>query len=178
VLDIRLIPLDETHLDEVDALMTDPDVLRFTRFPSPPDPEFPKQWLDRYEQGRLDGSREGFAAVTTDGGFVGVALAPHIDAEAREVELGYIVAPELRGKGVATELLRQLTTWAFDRLGALRAQLLIDVDNVASQQVAQRAGYQLEGVMRSTHLKGDVRTDTQIWSRLPSDPQPGVASPS
>jgi hypothetical protein len=36
--------------------------------------------------------------------------------------------------------------------------------------VAERCGYVLEGIMRSSHLKDDVRVDAGLWSRLPSDP--------
>ena len=46
-----------------------------------------------------------------------------------------------------------LTRWAFDELGALRAYLYINVENVPSLRVAQRAGYVREGVLRSLHLK-------------------------
>jgi hypothetical protein len=34
----------------------------------------------------------------------------------------------------------------------------------------ERCGYVREGVMRSVHLKQDIRTDAALWSRLPSDP--------
>ena len=67
-------------------------------------------------------------------------------------------------------MLAELTRWAFAELGALRITLIIDVENRASSRVAERCGYVLEGVMRSTHLKGDVRIDAAMWSRLPSDP--------
>jgi hypothetical protein len=85
---IQLEPLGERHLAEVTALMADPDVLRFTRVPDPPTPEFPRRWLSGYEAGR----REGFAALGADGAFLGIALAPSIEPAARELELGYIVA--------------------------------------------------------------------------------------
>ena len=168
---LRLTPLGRAHLDDMAALVADPEVVRFTRVPEPPAPDFPPEWLARYEAGRRDGSREAFAAVDADGGFLGLALAPVIDRDAAEIELGYIVAPVARGRGVATELLRQLTRWAFDVAGALRCQLVIDVANVASQRVAERAGYVREGVMRSIHFKpGAARIDGTLWSRLPSDP--------
>ena len=67
-------------------------------------------------------------------------------------------------------MLRQLTQWAFDEAGALRIVLIIDVDNAASVRVAERCGYVLEGVMRSSHLKQGIRIDAGIWSRIPSDP--------
>jgi RimJ/RimL family protein N-acetyltransferase len=170
---LRLEPLSERHLDAVAAVVLDPDVRRFTRFPEPPDPGFPARWIARYEAGRRDGTRIAFAAVDpADGTFLGTGLAPEIDREARELELGYLVAPAARGRGVATEILRRMTGWAFDEAGALRAQLLIDVDNVASQRVAERCGYVREGVLRSLHLKDGLRTDTVVYSRLPSDPEP------
>jgi RimJ/RimL family protein N-acetyltransferase len=161
--------LEERHLGGVAALLEDPDVLRLTRVPEPPPPDFPRRWLARYEAARVDGSGEAFAAVDGDGGFLGLALAPSIDREAAEVELGYIVAPAARGRGVAQRMLRVLTAWAFAEAGAQRIVLIINVENVASERVAERCGYTREGVLRSIHLKQDVRTDAAIWSRLPSD---------
>jgi RimJ/RimL family protein N-acetyltransferase len=173
---LRLVPLAEEHLDAVAAMLDDRDSLRFTRVPEPVTAEFPRQWLERYEAGRRDGTREAFAAVDTDGAFVGLALAPSIDREGGEMELGYVVSPAARGRGVGTRILALLTRWAFDDVGAQRLALIIDVANPASERVAERCGYVREGVMRSVHLKGDVRIDAGIWSRLASDPSPALAA--
>jgi RimJ/RimL family protein N-acetyltransferase len=170
--EVRLEPLGARHLDGMDALAHDPEVQRFTRVPEPPPPGFARSWLGRYEAGRRDGTAIGFAAVDGAGAFLGLALAPDIDADGRQLELGYIVAAGARGRGVATAMLRQLTRWAFAELGALRAYLLIDTSNLASQRVAARCGYVQEGVMRSVHIKQDQRADVTLWSRLPSDPEP------
>jgi RimJ/RimL family protein N-acetyltransferase len=70
---------------------------------------------------------------------------------------------------VATQALRLLSDWAFRELGALRLQLLISVENAASQRVAERCGYVQEGLLRSVYTKPGIREDTQIWSRLPTD---------
>ncbi|MDQ1741186.1 MAG: hypothetical protein QOE53_2838 [Pseudonocardiales bacterium] len=169
VSDLRLELLTEAHLDDVERLLDDPDVLRFTRLPDPPVPGYSVEWYDRYQAARQKGTAEVFAAVGPDGAFLGIALAPHIDAEAGEMELGYMVAPAARGRGAGTEMLRQLTSWAFTEGGALRAVLIINVTNVASQRIAERAGYTLEGVLRSVYFKQGRRSDVQIWSRLPSD---------
>jgi RimJ/RimL family protein N-acetyltransferase len=137
--------------------------------PEPPPDGFARSWYERYEARRADGTGEAFAIAGDDGEFLGLALAPTIDEEAAEAELGYIVAAHARGRGIASEALRQLTTWAFEERGIRRAHLLIDVDNPASSRVAERAGYRLEGVMRSTYLKQGRRGDTQLWARLPGD---------
>jgi RimJ/RimL family protein N-acetyltransferase len=161
--------LAEEHLDAVAAMFDDPGLLRFTRLPVPVPSGFARAWLERYEEGRRDGTNEAFAAVDADGRFLGVALAPKIDLAGAEAELGYIVTPEARGRGVATAMLDSLTRWAFAELGMVRLYLVIDVENAASERVAERCGYVREGVMRSTHLKGEVRIDAGLWSRLASD---------
>ncbi len=167
---VRLELLDESHLGHVDALLDDPDVLRFTRIPVPVPEGFSRTWLDAYERARRDGSREAFAAFDADGAFAGLALAPEIDREGAELELGYIVAPGARGRGLGTAILAALTRWAFEELGAQRAVLLISVGNDASVRVAERCGYVQEGLLRSLHLKQGIRGDATLWSRLPSDP--------
>ena len=169
---IRLEPLDQRHHGDVHALVADPEILRYTRIPEPPPEEFARHWIAGYETRRRDGTREGFAAIGGAGEFVGLGLAPHIEAADGEVELGYIVTATARGRGVASEILRLLTAWAFGELGAMRAYLIIDVENRASERVAERCGYRREGVMRSTHLKQGRRIDAGLWSRLPSDPDP------
>jgi RimJ/RimL family protein N-acetyltransferase len=169
-LTVRLVPLGEEHLEAVDALLDDHEVLHFTRIPESPPDDFSRTWLARHEEGRRDGTREAFAAVDGDGAFLGLALAPDVDRDAREAELGYIVAPAARGRGVATQILGLLTRWALDEAGVLRIRLIIDVENAASERVAERCGYVREGVMRSIHLKADVRVDAGLWSRLASDP--------
>ncbi|HST47489.1 GNAT family N-acetyltransferase [Jatrophihabitans sp.] len=172
---LRLEPLTEAHQADLEKLLADAEVLRFTRLPDPPVPGYAADWIARYRTAREEGRGEAFAAVDSDGTFLGVALAPHLDRESLESELGYMVATAARGRGVASEMLRQLTTWAFTEHGILRATLAIDVANVASQRVAVRAGYTLEGVLRSSYFKQGMRVDTQVWSRLPTDPEPDEA---
>jgi RimJ/RimL family protein N-acetyltransferase len=165
---LRLVPLTAEHLPLFERLVADPDVRRFTLIPDPPPPGYAQTWLDRY----LDtDERLGFAAYAGER-FVGIGLIPAIDREAAEAELGYMTDPDARGEGWGTELLKALARYAFDELGLLRLTLQIDIENPASQKVAVRAGFVLEGVMRSAYFKQGRRTDTQLWSRLPSDPEP------
>ena len=166
---ILLEPFGERHLAALEEMLEDPDLLRFTRVPEPVPPGFARLWLERYEEARADRSREAFAIVDESGGVLGLALAPRIELEARTAELGYLVAPAARGRGVATEALRRLTEWALSELGMERLELLISVENAASKRVAERAGYVCEGVLRSLHVKQGRREDTEIWSRLATD---------
>jgi RimJ/RimL family protein N-acetyltransferase len=167
---VTLEPFGAQHVPEVTAMLGDPDLLRFTRVPQPPPPGFARDWLTRYEDGRAEGTREAFAAVGEHGRLLGLALVPEIDAAAQEAELGYVVAPGARGRGVATAMLEELTRWAFEERGLLRVHLVIDVANPASEAVARRCGYVHEGTLRNTFVKsGAPRADVSVWSRLASD---------
>jgi RimJ/RimL family protein N-acetyltransferase len=173
---MELVPFTERHLGDIADLIADPEVLRFTRIPEPPPDGFPRQWLDRYERGRADGTAEAFA-IEEDGRFLGLALAPSIERQESEVELGYIVTRAARGRGVGAQALAALTRWALEELGAQRVVLIIDVLNEPSKRIAVRCGYVREGVMRSIHLKQDRRVDAELWSRLPGDPAPSPPAP-
>jgi RimJ/RimL family protein N-acetyltransferase len=137
--------------------------------PSPLPAGFVATWLESTARARADGTREAFAIVDGDGTFLGWAGSPMIDRAGRTVELGYMVTPGARGRGVATEALRLLTAWAFDELDAVRAELRIGAENEASRRVAVRCGYAHEATLRSSYRKDKPRWDLEIWSRLATD---------
>ena len=112
-MDVRLVQFAERHLPAFERMLDDPDVKRFTRLPVPTPSGFPRTWLERYEQGRRDGTSEAFAIVDDAGGFLGCVMAFGIETDEGKAELGYMVAPAARGRGVATEALRLLTGWGF-----------------------------------------------------------------
>ena len=168
-MDVRLVTFAERHLAGFAAMLDDPDVKRFTRLPVPAPPDFPRTWLARYQQGRRDGSSYAFAIVGAEGEFLGCVMAFGIEDEAQSGELGYVIAPAARGRGVATQALRLLTEWGFEERGLLRLELMISAENAASKIVAERAGYVKEGVLRSVYVKEGLREDHELWSCLPTD---------
>jgi RimJ/RimL family protein N-acetyltransferase len=166
---IRLEPLTQAHVASFVDVVGDPDIVRFTRVPAGADETFVRGWLKRYEDAWGDGTRAGFAIVGHDGTFLGFAAIVELALEKHEGEIGYLVAPAARGRGVAVRAVELLTRWGFDELGLLRLELRIDVQNPASEAVAQRSGYRLDGVLRNVHFKEGVRSDVGVWSRLEQD---------
>ncbi|MGE5272400.1 MAG: GNAT family N-acetyltransferase [Verrucomicrobiota bacterium] len=166
---IRLDPLDERFIPEFERLLDDPDVVRNTRVPSRPLDGFAARWIGRYARGWTDGSCAGFAILAGAGDFLGFAAIVDLDLSARQGEIGYVVAREARGRGVAGRALGLVTEWALEGLGLERVELRIDVANAPSIRVAERAGYRREGVLRSVHFKEDIRGDVAVYSLLPGD---------
>jgi len=166
---IRLEPFGERHRPGLRALLADPQVLRYTRVPEPVPPDFDETWTSSYEARKAVGTAMNFAVEDDrDGTFLGIAVAPSITAADHAAELGYVLAPAARGRGIATEALGLLSGWAFAQ-GMHRLYLVISVENDASKRVAQRAGYQFEGVLRGVHVKQGRFEDVEYWSRLATD---------
>ena len=169
---IRLEPLAEALAPELAwVLAGDPDIERFTRLPVDADADFLTAWLGRYERAwDDDGSAAGFAVRDAGtGSVIGFAGFVTLELDRRQGEIGYVVAPEARGRGVAGRTLGLLTRWGFDVLDVLRIELQIDTANEPSARVARRAGYRLEGTHRNTYVKEGLRADVDVWSRLATD---------
>jgi RimJ/RimL family protein N-acetyltransferase len=168
---IWLEPLAESLVSDL-AWVLDPDVdtARFTRIPSEPDEQFLTGWLARYERSWDDGSAAGFAVRDVQSGeAIGFAGIVQLELEKREGEIGYVVAPQARGRGIAGRAVGLLTRWGFETLGLLRIELRIDPTNQVSARIAQRAGYRHEGTLRNKYFKEDLRADVDIWSRVAID---------
>jgi RimJ/RimL family protein N-acetyltransferase len=167
---IYLEPLGLTHAAVMEELAADADVRRFTYVPSDAPAGYGEKWARVYEDAWRDGSRAGFAVRDArDGTVLGFVAFVRLDADAREGEAGYVVAPAARGRGVAARSLRLLTDWGFRELALERIELRIDTENELSERVAERCGYVRDGVLRSVHFKEGMRANVGVWSRLRSD---------
>jgi len=167
---IRLEPLAQRDVADALAMCDDEDTRSFTYLPSDADEAWIARWLRNYEGGWTDGSRAGFSIRDADtGAYLGFAAIVRLDLAAKQGEIGYVVSPHARGRGAAHAAVALITAWGFEALGLQRLELRIDVANTASERVAERAGYRLDGVLRSLAFKEGLRTDTGVWSRLPTD---------
>lgn len=81
-------------------------------------------------------------------------------------QIGYWLAPNARGRGLATRAAILLTRWLFG-LGAKRVFLTIVAGNEASVAVARRAGFVYEGTMRSHGIWMGERCDVLWFGALP-----------
>lgn len=76
------------------------------------------------------------------------------------------------GKGIATEAVKLVANTIFSEWPHLeRLQARVLVENVGSQRVLEKAGFQREGILRKyMTLKGKIR-DLMMFSLLSTDPQ-------
>jgi RimJ/RimL family protein N-acetyltransferase len=139
-------------------------------------------WLDRlpqpyrlehalgYVRGEVIPEETIFAVTEAGSGRIlgSIGLVPH---PCDVIEMGYWIRADARGNGYMTRALVLASGWAFSKLGAARVQLRADVENVASCRVAEKAGFRLDGVLRSAYWNERLRRrqDWAIYSLLPTD---------
>ena len=167
---ILLRPLVESDIDPLVDALQDPEIPRWTRIPERYGEAEARDWLEL--QHRRPASGDGVDMMIVEAGsgeLLGGIGIPQIDWEERRCELGYWLAREHRGRGVMRRAIRLFTRWIFRSLPIDRISIMTAVENAASRTVAERAGFQFEGVLRSYLVFKDGRHDVAMYSLLRSD---------
>jgi RimJ/RimL family protein N-acetyltransferase len=86
-------------------------------------------------------------------------------------EVGFLVTPGARGRGLGTAALRTVCDWGFDALGLTRIVWRAHLGNEASRRAAQRAGFVDEGIQRAGCAQRGERRDARVAARLATDPR-------
>lgn len=155
----------------VAAACRDIEIPKYTLLPENLTEDDAHRWIDQRNELWSEGLRS-FAITLppadTCVGQMGISLEAH----ARRAGMFYWLDRAVRGRGIASEALDIATRWAFEELEIVRAQLITHVDNLPSQRVAERCGYQREGILRSWEPVKTEQPDVVMWSRVATDPTP------
>jgi ribosomal-protein-serine acetyltransferase len=92
-----------------------------------------------------------------------------IDWTNRQALIGYWLAESAQGQGIMTAAVNALTAHGFDDMGLHRLEIRAGVENKPSRAVAERCGYQFEGVRREAELVGGRWVSHAAYARLAVD---------
>ena len=127
-------------------------------------------WIGQWG-GRWRAERDGCWAVTDGAGVVlGRVALREVRLADGVAECTYWVLPAARGRGVATAATAAVARWAVDELGLHRLSLYHSTANPASCRVAAKAGFDLEGTLRSAMRHPDGWHDMHLHGRVAGDP--------
>lgn len=85
-------------------------------------------------------------------------------------EIGYaLFGRQLHGKGIMSEALQLMTDYLFNTMLINRLEVHMNVDNLASEKVAQNCGYQKDGVARGAAFSRGCHIDVSMYSLLRED---------
>jgi [ribosomal protein S5]-alanine N-acetyltransferase len=128
------------------------------RFPYPYTAADADEWIKLAEAA----TRTTSFAIVVDGEAVGgIGIEPGTDVFRRSADIGYWLGEPFWGRGIATESLRAVTEYAFERFDICRLQAGVFAWNPASARVLEKVGYTLEGRIRLGAIK-----DGQLVDRL------------
>ncbi|HET9158492.1 MAG TPA: GNAT family N-acetyltransferase [Myxococcaceae bacterium] len=106
-------------------------------------------------------------AIVVDGLAVGtLGLKLGVDVERTSAELGYWLGAPYRGRGIMTEAIRAFTDEAFETFSLTRIFALPFAHNAASCRALEKAGFELEGILRRSCIKEGQIQDQRQYARV------------
>lgn len=81
-------------------------------------------------------------------------------------EIGYIIHPSYRNKGMAKEALKEIYNYGFETMQLNRIEACIGLTNEPSLKLAAYFGFVKEGLLREHYCKNGVIEDSLIFSLL------------
>jgi RimJ/RimL family protein N-acetyltransferase len=146
------------------AACQDPEIARYIPIPQPYTESSAREFVATRRAEREGDEERSFAITDAHSGAVVGAISRRRRAE-HHAEVGYWLAPEARGRGLATRALRLVTDWSFEA-GLVRLDLCTHPANAASGRVAERAGFAREGVRRAWYIDRDGEPQDVVFYAL------------
>jgi Acetyltransferases, including N-acetylases of ribosomal proteins len=147
------------------AIGNNPKVAQFLRdnFPSPYTLQQAEDFISMLT---LEREPSVFAVRFNDelAGVAGVKLLE--DVQRKTAEIGFWLGEEYWGKGIATEVCRQLIVFAFTYYDIIRLEAEVASPNKASVRVLKKNGFKREAVLRKGFHKNGLNYDLLIFGLL------------
>jgi ribosomal-protein-alanine N-acetyltransferase len=164
---IRLRGVRESDLDGLYTLFSDPRVMRYWSR----GPMTERQEAVDYAKTILDGfaKRELLNWIVADAGsdaMIGTATLYEINPQHARAGLGYALMPEHWGRGLAQEAATLAISYGFLELGLHRIEADTEPNNLRSNKVLERLGFQREGLLRERFVHPDGIQDSLIFGLL------------
>ena len=132
------------------------DVTKYLLWDAHPDITYTRDYLaylgDRYALGDF---YDWALVLKENGKMIGTCGFTNIDLPNNSAEIGYVLNPSFRGRGLAPEAAEAVIRFGFERMALTRISAICMKDNVASLRVMHKCGMSLEGTLRSAlYVKG------------------------
>ena len=161
---IALRKMKKEDQDLLVQFLNDESVIKYlsSRIPQPYTENDAAWWVDT-------GSKEDgiVRAIEFEGkfcGVIGASLQPR--EHSHSAEIGYWIAHQYWGKGIATKSLLKLTDYVFSQTEIIRLYAPVFSPNIGSMRVLEKSGYKLEGVFEKAIFKKAEYFDEHLFARV------------
>jgi len=106
------------------------------------------------------------AIATAEEAIGSIGLSPNQDVHRLTAEMGYWLAEPYWGKGIMSEAVARCADYGFETFGLLRIYAEPYAHNGASCRVLEKAGFALEGRLRSSVIKDGQILDQFMYAKV------------
>jgi RimJ/RimL family protein N-acetyltransferase len=132
--------------DIVDGYAQDPEVTRYLMWRSDGSLREVEKFLDRTLANWEGGNAYAWSILLRENGTFAGMIEARVDAYM--VNISYVIGRAHWNRGIATEAVRGVCTWADAQPDVFRIWAVCAVDNPASARVLEKAGLTREGILR------------------------------
>jgi [ribosomal protein S5]-alanine N-acetyltransferase len=148
---ILIRPVHAADFDLLYKWQSDPEMMRYIRKPATEPQEVRDRmalWMAYAEQN--PGLGVFMVETSADRRAIGYCVFRHADfIPGNELELGYAVDRDFRGRGYATETTRLLIDYGFSNFADEHLVAFTDPEHVVSQQILRKCGFREDGTRKS-----------------------------
>lgn len=128
------------------------DVTQYLTWNPHPDIAYSREYLE-YLQGRYAGGMfYDWGIVYRTGKLIGTCGFTSFNCTHDKAEVGYVLHPDYWGRGIATEALRKVIDYGFEKLNLHRIEAKFMKENERSLHVMEKVGMIFEGYQREAML--------------------------
>ena len=107
--------------------------------------------------------------IIYDGNIVGSVGIDISSKKNKIAEIAYWLSTKYTGRGIMTRCVKKLEEFAFKNMDVNRIEIIMETENIKSENVAKRAGYVCEGIRRQSYMIHDKLKDVFTYSKLKSE---------
>ena len=157
----------ERDAQEIFALRSDAENMKYIPRPLVKNLEEAIEHLAKIDSG-IENNEAINWAITLKGnskllGIIGFYRTKH---EHYRSEIGYMLLPEIHGKGIASEAVEVVTKFGFNEMKLHSIEAVIDPRNGASEKVLQKNGFVKEAHFKENEFFEGKFLDSVIYSKL------------
>ena len=165
---LRKLSMDDT--DDMYEYACRADVTEFLTWSPHPDKAHTFDYLSYLQKRYKTGDFFDWAIVCRDTEkMIGTCGFTRFDFANNSAEIGYVINPKFKGKGIATEVVGKVIRFGFENLALNRIECRFMTENNASRRVMEKNNMTFEGIRREGMLIKGTYRDIGVCSILRSD---------
>jgi ribosomal-protein-alanine N-acetyltransferase len=167
--EIELAKVESDNLDDLFSIYSNERVFEYCGIIPKHNKETVKNMIGHFERDFNKKSRIKWGVFTKEPNkkLVGIIEVFDFNQKVSMVTIGYFLAEEYWGKGIATKAVRLLIHFLFDKAKVNRIQAEVMTSNEISKRVLLKNGFLMEGTVRQANLwSGKGIVDLEIYGLL------------